>query len=310
MMIPKYLSKLFADTPLTEAEINLLKSTGNKSAEEYERLIEEFTKELDIRSEIIRTKLAGFETGFERMKADELRSEINIFQNEYTLHLSKAREVANKIQERIYTLTGLEFVIKKHTGDSELTEYFMCNKNLTITHVSGTKITFIVHGYVDIYDLDAFETYVENLNGFFYSDLSPAITPEQMKILYMAIFSECKYKLRVCAAYTADMRIGLHAFQDYVFPHESRTYFPNPHIQSFGCIGTYAGKFQEYMQKRDYVGAIDQAVVSARNLSFYDSSVISAFARDFSRSSLKCLEKSDGKLLTPKEAIKELEEGA
>jgi len=323
MMIPKYLPRLFADSqdawasssrserpaPLTEAEIKLLKSTGGKSAIEYERLIEDFAKELDIRAEIIRTKLAGFETGFERVRADELRNEINICQNEYELHLSHAREVANKIQERMYTLAGLEAVIQKHTGDSELAEYFMCNKNLTITRVVGTKIEFIAHGYADIFDIDAFETYVGNHNGYFYSGLSSAVTPKQMEKLYMAIFSYGKYKLRICAAYTADMRTGLRAFSSYSFPHESRTYFPNPHIQGFGCIGSYGGRFQEYMHKRDYVGAIDQAVVSARNLNFYDSAVIAAFARDFSRTSIKCLERPDGTLITPKEAIKELEGG-
>jgi hypothetical protein len=310
MMIPKYLPKLFAEIPLTEAEIKLLKCTGGKSADEYERLIEDFARELDIRSEIIRTKLAGFTTGFERTRSDELRNEINIHQNEYDLYLSKMREVSQKIDERKYTLAGLECAIGKNSGDSELMEYFMCNKNLHIARVSGTRIEFVAHGYADIYDLEAFETYVENLDGFFYGNISSSIEPEQMEMLYMAIFSECKYKLRICAAYTADMRTGLRAFQSYSFPHESRTYFPNPHIQSFGCIGSYAGKFQEYMQKRDYVGAIDQAVVSARNLNFYDSAVISSFGRDFSRTSIKCLERADGKLLTPKEAIKELEGGA
>jgi len=309
MMIPKYLPSLFADTPLTEAEINLLKSTGGKSAIDYERLIEGFARELDIRAEIIRTRLSGFETGFERARADELRNEIGAFQNEYEVHLSNAREVANKMQERMYTLAGLEAVIQKHEGDSELAEYFMCNKNLTITRVVGTKIEFVAHGYVDIYDIEAFETYVGNHRGYFYSGLSNAVSPAQMEKLYTAIFSECKYKLRICAAYTADMRTGLRAFRDYVFPHESRTYFPNPHIQGFGCIGSYGGLFQESMQKRDYVGAIDQAVVSARNINFYDSAVIAAFARDFSRTTIKCLERPDGTLLSPKEAIKELEGG-
>ena len=64
------------------------------------------------------------------------------------------------------------------------------------------------------------------------------------------------------------------------------------------------------MQRRDYVGAIDQAVVSARNLNFYDSTVISRFAGDFSRTRIKCIEKPDGTLLTPLEAINELEGGA
>ena len=115
--------------------------------------------------------------------------------------------------------------------------------------------------------------------------------------------------LRICAAYTADMRTGLNALKNCSFPAESKTYLPNPHIQQFGCIGTYAGRFQEYMQRKDYVGAIDQAAVSARNLNFYDSPVIGALAKDLSNTAIKCMEKPDGSLLTPKEAIIELEGG-
>jgi len=176
--------------------------------------------------------------------------------------------------------------------------------------VSGTTLEFIAHGYADIYDEDAFDQYAGNHNGYMYASLSSTVTKPQMEKLYRAIFSEGRYKLRICAAYTADMRTGLRAFQNYAFPAESSTYFPNPHIQQFGCIGTYAGRFQEYMNRKDYVGAIDQAVVSARNLNFYDSSVMSGFAKDFSRTSTRCLEKPDGKLLTPQEAVSELEGGA
>jgi hypothetical protein len=219
------------------------------------------------------------------------------------------RDISNKIQERKYTLAGLECAINEKSEDSELMSYFMCNKNLSIVKVTGTGIEFISHGYADIYDVDAFEQYVENHAGFMYQNLSTAVTKNQMEMLYRAIFGEKWYRLRMCAAYTADMRTGLRAIQHYGFPLESQSYFPNPHIQTFGCIGTYAGRFQEYMQKKDYVGAIDQAVVSARNLNFYDSTVISAFARDLSCTTIKCIEKSNGTLLTPLAAITELEGG-
>ena len=63
------------------------------------------------------------------------------------------------------------------------------------------------------------------------------------------------------------------------------------------------------MNKRDYVGAIDQAVVSARNINFYDSTVMGTFAKELSRTSISCIERVDGALLTPKEAIIELEGG-
>jgi len=307
MMIPKYLPRLFSNSPLSEAEMALLKSLGNKFAVEYETLIEEFAKGLDIRSEIIRTKLSGFERDFERIKVNELKNEISTCQQEYDYHLSMLRETSQKMQERQYTLSGLVGSLKNQDGDSELMEYFMCNKLISIISVYGTTIEFVAHGYADIYDEEAFLKYVGNHNGFLYNELSADITKAQMEKLYRAIFSEGRYKLRVCAAYTVDMQRGINAQRHYALPSESNNYLPNPHIQHFACIGSYASRFIEYMGKQDYVGAIDQAVVSARNLNFYDSTVMSTFARELSITKKKCLEKPDGTLFTPLEAIEELE---
>lgn len=306
MMIPKYLPLLFQDTPMSPDEIKLLKSAEEKSPAEYEWLLEEFAKALDIRSEIIRTKLAGFETVFERLRIGELKNEVSAYRADYEHYLSILRELSQKIQEREYLLAGLECAVNAQLEDSELMEYFMCNKNLSIIRVDGTAIEFVVHGYADIYDAEAFELYAGNYDGFMYSRISPSVTCRQMEQLYRAIFSDGRYRLRMCAAYTADMRNGLKAFSNYDFPAESRTYLPNPHIQHYGCIGSYAGRFQEYMRHKDYVGAIDQAVVSARNLNFYDSTVMRTFAQDLSRSDIRCIERADGTLLTPMEAIKEL----
>lgn len=250
MMLPKYLPRLFQNAPLSQDEIHLLKSAGEKSVDEYERLIEEFAKAMDIRSEIIRTKLAGFETAFERIRITELKNEVSAYQADYDHYLSILRELSQKIEERTYLLAGMECAVNAHTKNSELMEYFMCNKNLSIIQVVGTAVEFVVHGYADIYDEDAFEMYVGNHNGFMYTRINPSVTCRQMEKLYRAIFSEGKYRLRMCAAYTADMRNGLKAFSRYEFPAESRTYLPNPHIQHYGCIGSYASRFQEYMRNK------------------------------------------------------------
>jgi hypothetical protein len=182
-------------------------------------------------------------------------------------------------------------------------EYFMCNKRLSVINVSGTRIEFVVHGYADVFDEDAFEQYVKNRKSYMYSRLSPRITDVQMEKLYHAIFSDGVYKLRLCAAYNADMKGGLKAMKHYTFPPESKTYLENPHIQQFGCIGSYAMRFQEYMRKKDYVGAIDQATISCKNLNFHDSAVMGTFASQLSNTSTTCIEKDDGTLLTPYEAI-------
>jgi hypothetical protein len=328
MMIPKYLPRLFRDNadciieqpgeqsteritnPLTEKETLLLKSAGDKTSSEYEKLIEDFAKDFDIRSETIRIKLTGFEKAFERIKIDEVRNLISSYQSEYDNYLYTLRETAKMIQEQKYLLAGLECAVNDQAGDSELMEYFICNKNLSIIRVTGTSIEFVVHGYADIYDEDAFNQYAGNHRGYLYDNLNIAVTKPQMENLYRAIFNDGKYKLRICAAYRADLRTGLKPLQKYIFPSESRTYFHNPHIQDFGCIGTYAGRFQEYLNKKDYVGAIDQAVVSARNLNFYDSTVMSTFAKELSGSLVSCIEKRNGDLLTPWEAVIELDNEA
>jgi len=307
ILIPKYLPILFENSSLTEIETSLLKSTGNKSAVEYEMFINELSKGLDIRSDIIRIKLAGFESAYERRQVSEIRRKIFGFQQDYDNYLQALRDIAQKKQTMQYALAGLEGDIIARKDDSELVEYFLCNKNLSIVSVINTTLKFIAHGYADIYDEEAFNQYVGNHNGYMYSNLSLAITTSQMEKLYRAIFEEGKYKLRICAAFSADMRDGLSPISQYTYPSESSTYLPNPHIQQYGCIGTYAGRFEEYVERKDYVGAIEQAIVSARNLNFYDSSAIAEFARLFSHTSIKCVEKSDGRLLTPSEAVVDLE---
>jgi len=307
MMIPRYLPHLFVDAPLTESEINLLKSTGNKSASEYEQLIEEFAKDLDFRAENIRSNLARFETLFERERAAELRQQITEHENTYNQQLIALTTTSNKMDDLKYTLAGLELAIDGQSEDSELMEYFICNKNLALIKVDGTSIVFVVHGYANNYDEDAFERYVSNHSGSLYKGINTNISKSQMEKLYLAIFSEGRYKLRMCAAYKADMRSGLSAISGYSFPPESKSYLPNPHIQIHGCIGGYAIRFQECMQNKDYVGAISQATGSASNLNFHDSGVIARFAANLFSTSIKCIERPDGTLLSPHEAINELE---
>ena len=307
MMIPKYLPWLFEDSPLSLEETALLKSLSLKNSSEYERLIEMFAADFDMRSEVIRSRLSEFETVFERLQMDEVSQTIARYEQEYQDYLEGIRTALDTIQHQKILLAGLKCKVAEAADESEIMEYFLCNKNLSVIHVSGTELEFAVHGYADIYDADAFEIYVRNHSGYLYSSLDSRITKPQMERLYRAIFSEGKYKLRVCAAYRADMRNSIKPVQNYSFPPESMTYLPNPHIQHFGCIGGYASRFQEYMHKRDYVGAIDQAMVSARNLNFHDSAVMGQLAQDLSSTKIQCIEDENGRLMTPREAIKTLE---
>jgi hypothetical protein len=310
MMIPRYLPMLFADAPLSADETALLKSLGLRSSNEYERLIEQFAQRFDMRNEIIRTRLKGFETVFEREQMQAVSRDIDTKQREYELNMSNLRRTMNALQDLHITLAGLQSRVDGGGGDSELMEYFLCNKNLSIIRVQGTALEFVVHGYADIYDEEAAETYIGNPNSYLYNQCIGIIPKESMERFYRAVFLGRTHRLRVCAAYKADMRNSITPLRDYTFPPESQNYIPNSHIQRHGCIGGYAARFMEYMHRRDYVGAIDQATMSARNLNFHDIGVITHFVQTLTRTTLRCVEDAAGNLTTPREAIVKLEEGA
>ena len=240
MMIPKYLPALFADSPLTDEEAALLKSLGARSSDEYEQLIEKFAQRLDMRGEMIRTRLKGFETVFEQEQAKDVEQIIERYQQGYQSALDNLRRTWNSIQAQQVTLAGLKCRIDNEAhSESELMKYFLCNKQLSVIRVRGTEIEFVVNGYADIFDEEAFEVYAGNHHSYLYSRISNAVTTEGMELLYRAIFGG-GFKLRVCAAFRADMRNNITPLSDYVFPPESHTYLPNPHIQRFACIGGYA----------------------------------------------------------------------
>lgn len=309
MMIPKYLPALFADNPLSDEEAVLLKSLSNRYSDEYERLIEQFAQNLDMRGEIIKTRLKGFETSYEREQHQKVQRYIEKYQQDYQALIDKLNTTSTMILDQQIILAGLQCRIDSEGhGESELMEYFLCNRQLSVIRVNGTELEFVVHGYADVFDEDAFDTYARNHSSALYHGLGCDVTKAGMERLYRAIFETGVYKLRICAAYRANMRYGLTPLSEYTFPPESRDYLPNPHIQSYGCIGGYAGRFAEYMHNHDYVGAIDQAAVSARNLNFHDSTVMETLAHMLSNTTVKCIEDADGNLMMPRQAIKKLEE--
>ena len=307
MMIPKFLSGLFKDNPLTSEETELLKGLGENDSSRYERLIEQFAQRLDMRSEIIRLRLAGFESTYERKRISRISQSIEKLQKDYQHALENLRSISNTMQEHQILLAGMQCRLNGN-NESELMEYFLCNKNLSIIRVDGTELEFVVNGYADVYDDEAFETYAGNVSSYLFLDSEDGVTRAGMQRLYRAIFDDRIYRLRVCAAYIADMSNSIVPISDYSFPLESQTYLPNPHIQHFGCIGGYASRFVELMHNHDYVGAIDQTVVSARNLNFHDSMVMTELAYIMASTSITCIEDTDGNLMTPIDAIKKLEE--
>ena len=86
---------------------------------------------------------------------------------------------------------------------------------------------------------------------------------------------------------------------------------PNPHIDEFECMGNYKRTINEALARRDYITALEQCVASAKSLNLHDSAVIGRFISQFTHNggtSYKAIELPDGRVVSPNEAIKWIED--
>lgn len=295
---------------MSETEMALVYSLRERTPEKYEACIEEIAKQYDFEAGRIRQLLQGFETRFEKMECENVRNEISRVDRRMN---DLDRQYSDYIRQRndlCIRLIGLQRKIEEGT-ESELMEYFLCNRKLVLESIDGTCMSFAVRDYLSYFDEDAAATYIKNKNGYFYRTCGSSMTKDGMEKLLNAIFIDQTLKIRFCAAYYFDMSGSVSAQSGHRFGPEFKGYLPNPHIDRFSCMGNYKPAVNTALRNRDYITALEQCIASAKSLNFHDSTVMEYFISQFTSnggSSYKAIELPDGTIVSPKEAIKWIEE--
>lgn len=314
--MPWYFSK---DEGVTELEMDLIKSLREKgSSENYEHCIAKIAERYDFKTARIRQLLKGFETQYEREQCNRVRANIDsVLRNLEDLNDRIASYLKQKNDFEIQLL-GLETKIQQSSGeDSEIMEYFLCNKHLSLEYVSGSTMCFVVSDYLTYFDEDMVRKSISNKRSYIYfpggRDGSTIIPPEDMEMLMKAIFLDEKLKVRCCAAYQISLNGGVSPQSQYEYSNEFSECTPNVHIDRYRCIGNYATAINNRLRDHDYIGAIEQCIASAKSLNFYDSPVMNEFMRRIYgiseyRVNMRCIELPDGKVVKPAEAITYLKE--
>jgi hypothetical protein len=293
-------------------EMELIQSLRGKDVDEYLKCIAKIASQYDFRSDYIRKALAGFEANFEKREREEekdkirdLMLDIERFQNKLadTLRIKRNHEIK---------LLGLETKIAQSTeGDSEIMEYFLCNRNLSLRDVTENILCFVAKGYVTYYDEDMAKAMVDNENSYVYRlrgyDCNSRIEKQDMKRLMYAIFIDQTLKLKFCAAYKFEFGVRVYAISGYEYNEEFSDCMPNPHIDEYSCMGDYERTMNECIGSSDYIGALEQGVASCKSLNFGDSTVMQEFMKrmyGFGDRPYHCIELPDGQIVTPEEAIR------
>lgn len=306
--IPAFLPWYFnGEQKITEDEFELLESLKRTNSRNYLNVLDKIAKKIDFRSEFIKKNLKGIENILEERRIVSItktieKSEENI--NTYTNYISTEIE---KIHDLEIEMLGLKEKINQHT-QSEIMDYFLCNKSLSMSSMEGNILTFVVHSYCEYYDEDMITTLLDNPDSYIYNRNS-RIPPNDIKLLMESIFIDQKIKLRFCAAYQINLSGACEGVRDFNYDKilGNNTYMPNPHINRYNCLGNYRPEISDLLRKYDYVGVIELCIASCKSLNFGDSVVIEQFMLDMcgvNDVNNRCLELPDGSVVNPKEAIK------
>jgi len=308
--IPAYLPWYFdPEKGMTETEIQLLQSLRENTDVNYRKCMSELAQKYNFREEIIRTKLAGFETAYERAEMNRVQTKIEELLDRISAAKRNMLEALERKKEYDIRALGLqERINNSPSGDSEIMNYFLVNPKLTLVDVSGTLITFYVRDYLEYYNEDEAKICINNRNSCIYP-YSNNGRHSDMERLMRAIFIDKKLRIRFCAAYQFNINgyvSALAGFSGYGF--DCAEFTPNPHIDRYACMGDYERFVNEYLAQNDYIGAIEQTVASCKSLNFGDAYVMQEFMGRMYRGSrddvnMRCIELPDGKVVTPEEAI-------
>lgn len=314
-LVTRYFPWYFGPTPLNEEELELVKTLTKRYAPNYEAAIENFAKKFDFRSQIVRNKLTGFETQFDRQKLQDVRNNIANVDR----HLRDLESSFSSYYQQLNDLrtqeTGLVEKIEVGGGENsnELLDFFLATKSLQLVNVSGGKIDFVVTTTMDNFDPDAADSMVRNENSFFYRSgcTNPGFDMNRMRRLLKAIFVDEVLKIRLCAAYTLNFASGEYAGRKgYAFTRDIMVdHTPNQHIQGFRCLGQNERMIRDSMRKHDYVGAVSACIQSAKSVNVTESTTCKLMiARLFASDATAFIQMPDKTTKTPLEAVKWLEE--
>lgn len=312
-MLPWYFNP---EDGVTKEEMSVIEALKDGNKDDYLSALQTIADNLDFRSAFIRNALNEIEKVAYRTELHRAQRDLERIAREIDNYLADIRNHMNTKNDLDIKILGLSTKLNEDAEDSELTEYFLCNKKLILSRVDESVITFVVKDYLTYFDEDMARTVIDNKYSFVYEPdgdpLDDLIPRDDIKKLMTAIFVDQSLKFRVCAAYRIKLGSSVEALQGFDYDVECNDSMPNPHIDRYECLGTYAQAINQCLGKNDAIGAIEQCVASCKSLNFADSAVMKVFMRRICAyngySHNHCIELPDGKVVDPEEAIAWLKE--
>lgn len=312
-IFPKLMPWLFEEVPLTADELTMLNTLTKASADDFEKAVEalyddvyisSLTFDDDLKSLVARSRDAFISKAKDAVTEARQRSE--------ELE-ERLRESYVKLREKQLAYSAAELLAEKEDDTDALKTAIQANRNLeSFSFESDSVFKIGLRGYLDLFDVDVFESLANNKTGFYYCRYESNYTLEERQMLLRAIFSdEPVFKIAVRGIFKFDLA---NLTIQHIAARNNEIYF-NPHLKYYNCFGsTYKVRIYNAEKDCNVLELISLANASLHSINVSESATFGRLVADFfgkysnyrDLRMLECTE--DGAMYTVDQAINYLKD--
>ena len=306
--MPWYFQK---EMGMTAEEKALLMSLRKNKKDDFMAALSVFEDKFDFYTLKLEA-LSGFESEWMKGALEDAEREVSSIKDAIERKQREINEYLRRLETERTRAAGLALRINDE-HENELRDYFMDSKKYArMISRDGSALTFEIRTNLAYWDEDMAETLYGNTYSYIYTSRGsrPRLKSEDFAKLFKSIFIDQDMKLLFCAQYrieTADRAV--YGVDRAEYSSAALNYFPNTHIDQYSCLGDYREVLNRMMQNHDYVGIIEQCVVSAASFNLHDTAVLETFCEKLYQTDKKCILLPDGTEATTVEAVKYLNGG-
>lgn len=278
-VFPKLMPWLFT-SPLTEEELAMLNALTQTDAEEFEQKIERLYDEKYVTTLTLDSDLIDLVGRTQRKALEKTKEKLSEIKSRARMIEEKLQETYQNLRDQEAVYSALELMKDTTKSIKEVKEVIQSNKNLETFLVDDSEIKLKIRGYLDVYNVDVFESIVDNKNSWYYTEYQTDYALDERKMLLKAIFSDDPmFKIAV----RGNFRFNLDTLN---IKHENTIYandiYINPHLQYYGCFGsTYKTKILQAESNCDIPELISLATASLHSINVSESATFGRLIKDF-----------------------------
>ena len=302
----------FAETPIkaVREEMAVVKALCDKGYAEFVTACNNLIalKQLDkewLSRKITKLFVDTAETRFKNAEkeVEEIRDNIH----EYEKMIS---EKYRQLTERVTYLHGARLNLDNAKDSSELNDYLKLNPQIKILDVDNGTIKFTTEKYLNNYP-EGIEAMLDRSESTIYQE-DDDFSDREKRTLFEGIFKDNTIRVKLRAELAFNIEDCSYSARRCEYEDQQlNTAYPNalnnPHLSVHSCFGGYRSDIGHALQSGNVINSLMICDACVGSLNIAEDATFRHFVKDILNTRRKVCE-VDGQYMTPKEAVKYLEE--